>query len=125
LKMKSIKMVMAVCLAVGIAVLMTANFSVAADSGMGKDTVILAKGNGPGNGTGNGGVGPKDGTGNGRKNGTCTNLTSDVTDSGKLIAGRGNGAGRGAGNGTGTGPRNGTGPRGGTPACPVNPGYQS
>ncbi len=125
--MKHVKVVMAVCLVVGVAVFMTADFSRAADSGMNNDTVILAKGNGPGNGTGNGGVGPKDGTGNGRKNGSCTRLTSDMSDSGKLITGRGNGNGNGGGrgNGRGTGPRNGTGPRGGTPACPVNPGYQS
>lgn len=121
--MKQIKVLLAVCLAVGIAVFMTANSSMAADNSMGKDTVILAKGNGPGNGTGNGGVGPKDGTGNGPKTGGCTKLISDTPDSGKLIAGRGRGPGNGTG--TGTGPRNGTGPRGGTSACPVNPGITS
>ena len=125
--MKRIKIVVVACLVMGVAVFMTAGSSMAADSSMSNDTVILTKGNGPGNGTGNGGVGPKYGTGNGRKNGTCTNLTSEISDSGRLIAGRGNGNGNGGGrgNGSGTGPRNGTGPRGGTPACPVNPGYQS
>jgi len=87
--MKKTKVLLAICLAVGLAVSMTANSSIAADNSMAKDTMILAKGNGPGNGMGNGGNGPKDGTGYGNKQGNKT------------------------------GPRNGTGPRGGTSACPV------
>lgn len=60
--MKTVKALVAVCVAAGIA-LISANYSLAADSSMmGKDTVILAKGNGhgAGDGTGNGGSGPKE-----------------------------------------------------------------
>ena len=44
--MKKVKVLLAVCLAAGLAVSMTANSSIAADNGMAKDTMILAKGNG-------------------------------------------------------------------------------
>ena len=106
--MKTGKALVAVCVAAGIA-LVSANYSLASDSSiMGKDTVILAKGNGhgAGDGTGNGGSGPKDGTGNGKKNGTCTQFSSDAQDNiDFVIAGRGNGTGGGNGTGTGGGGR--------------------
>ncbi len=116
MKTRSLIIMLAVCLALGMAVFMAANSAVAADNGMDKDTVILAKRNGPGNGTGTG-TRPQDGTGNGPKSGGCTRLTSDAPDNGNLIAGRGRGTGTGTG--TGSRPQNGTGPRGGTSSCPI------
>ena len=112
--MKKINMLLAVCLAVGFAVFMAANASIASDSIMGKDMKIFGQGHGPGNGTGNGGSGPKDGTGNGSKQGTCTRLIPDTSNDGILISRNGNGSGKGQG----TGPHDGSGSRGGTPSCP-------
>ena len=63
--MKKINVTAAVCLAVGFAVFMATDSSIAAGSFLGKDTIIFGSGNGPGDGTGNGGDGPGDGTGNG------------------------------------------------------------
>lgn len=115
-KMRSVKALIAVCVAAGIT-LVSVNYSVAADSStMDRETMFLAKGNGPGDGTGNGGSGPKDGTGNGKKRGTCTKLSSDAQDNiNSIIAGRGN---CGGGNGGGQGSGNGGGQGSGTGTCP-------
>ncbi len=80
-------------------------------------------GNGPGDGTGNGGVGPGDGTGNGP--GTC--LASPVMTQPMLLVRGGNGhgggnGGHGPGDGTGNGgvgPGDGTGNGPGTGDCPA------
>jgi hypothetical protein len=109
--MKKFNVVATVCLAVGFAVFMAADSSIAAGNILGKDTQISGKGHGPGDGTGNGGSGPKDGTGNGSKQGSCTNLISDLPVDGLLIAGKGNGKGYGPGDGTGNG---GSGPKDGS-----------
>ena len=87
--MKKINVTAAVCLVVGFAVFMATDSSIAANSFLGNDTIIFGSGNGPGDGTGNGGVGPGDGTGNGP--GDCTNLISDLPTDGLLIARNGNG----------------------------------
>jgi len=108
--MKKINMLLAVCLAVGFAVFMAANASIASDSIMGKDMKIFGQGHGPGGGAGTGGSGPKDGTGRGP--GTCTRLIPDTSNDGILISRNGSGKGQG------TGPHDGSGPRGGTPSCP-------
>jgi len=113
--MKKFNVLLAVCLAVGVAVFLAANSSIAVDNLLVQDTTIFGKGNGPGDGTGNGGSGPKDGSGNGRKQGTCTRLISDTPIDGIIISGKGNGSNKGQG----TGPQDGSGPRGGTPSCPV------
>jgi hypothetical protein len=101
--MKKFNTVLAVCLAAGWVMSVTADSAVASGIISGKDTVIYGKGNGPGNGTGNGGSGPKDGTGNGKKSGTCTNLIPDTSHDGILISGKGNGPGNGTGNGSKSG----------------------
>lgn len=109
--MQKVSTLIAVCVvAAGIA-LMSANYSLAAGSNtINTDTVILAKGNGPGDGTGNGGSGPKDGTGNGKNNGTCTQLSPHAQDNVNfIIAGRGNGGNGNNGNGNGNGNKGGTG----------------
>jgi hypothetical protein len=113
-KMKKFNVLFTVCLAVGFAMFMAADSSIAAGNILEKDMKIFGKGHGPGDGTGNGGSGPKDGTGNGSKKGTCTNLISNTPNDGILISGKGNGDGEG----NGAGPHNGSGPRSGTPACP-------
>jgi hypothetical protein len=76
--MNKFKVAVTVCLAVGFAVLMAADSSIAAGNILGKDTKIFGKGHGPGDGTGNGGSGPKDGSGYGSKSGTCTKLILDT-----------------------------------------------
>jgi hypothetical protein len=75
--MNKFNVLLTVCLALGVAVFMAADSSIAADNLLGKDMKIFGKGYGPGDGTGNGGSGPKDGTGNGSKSGTCTKLIMD------------------------------------------------
>jgi hypothetical protein len=102
--MKKINVMVAVCLVVGFVVFMATDSSIAADSFLGKDTIIFGHGNGPGDGTGNGGDGPGDGTGYGP--GDCLNLISDLPTDGLLIAGYGPGDGTGDG---GDGPGDGTG----------------
>lgn len=109
--MNKFNVLLTVCLAVGVAVFMAADSSIAADNLLGKDMKIFGKGYGPGDGTGNGGSGPKDGTGNGSKQGTRTKLISDMPNDGILISGKGNGKGYGPGDGTGNG---GSGPKDGT-----------
>ncbi len=83
------------------------------DFGNGTDILLTGNGNGPGDGTGNDGVGPADGTGNGP--GDCTTAVQAV-DAALLLArgGNGNGGGNGGhgpGDGTGNG---GDGPEDGT-----------
>jgi hypothetical protein len=107
--MKKINVTAAVCLVVGFSVFMAIDSSIAAETFLGKDTIIFGSGNGPGDGTGNGGTGPGNSAGNGP--GDCSNLISDLPTGGLLIAGNGNGSGNGPGDGTGNG---GTGPGDGT-----------
>jgi hypothetical protein len=109
--MKKFNVTATVCLAVGFAVFMAADSSIAAGNILGKDTNIYGKGHGPGNGTGNGGSGPKDGTGYGSKSGSCTKLIMDSPNDVILISGKGNGKGYGPGDGTGNG---GSGPKDGS-----------
>jgi hypothetical protein len=92
----------------------------------------VSAGYGPGNGTGNEGVGPKDGSGNGAKKGICVEMMEKASDSGYLARG-GNGSGQkgpqyriknrntyGPGDGTGNsgaGPKDGTGNGAKTGTC--------
>ena len=108
---------------------------------IGKQLVIIATGllltspawagNGPGDGTGNDGVGPQDGTGYGDGTGDCTNVTAPMYNADMLLARGGNGNGGDHGNGadngengtgdgtdnTGDGPKDGTGYGPGTGDC--------
>ena len=81
--MKRLNVVVTVCLAIGFAVFMAADSSIAAGTISVNNMEIFGNGHGPGDGTGNGGTGPGDGTGNGP--GSCENLISDTSNDGILI----------------------------------------